>query len=240
VWHLNQINLWLAVAAFAVVYVIKDRLKEVLREYVWTRVSRFFPDNKLLIHDPIKDIDIGRCNERIRFEDKKHLPKDVLTVRNFNHTIDLDEEREETVIIYQNDVSLNAREILQEHTRRTNIKHILRFSVEDLLGRMDDPTVRVQFFDAASQIFCRLRAPKVYHLNVVFRFTRWDDRNEREEPYFQRIRVILDKNGIQRIDPVVDGGRLHELIAAKNGDTAAAKAAAIRKAVTSELNEQAS
>ena len=212
VFPLFMKNFWLAVALFAVLYVIKDRLKEIGRDYVWTRVARYFPDNKLLIHDPVKDIDMGRCTERVRYADKDKVSKDVLSVRNFNHTIDLDEEREETVIVYQNDVTLNAREILASHQRRQDIKHILRFSVEDLFARMDNPTARVQFYDAASRLFCRLRAPKVYHLNVVFRFTRWDDKNQKEEPTYQRIRVILDKNGIHRIDPVVDGARAHELL----------------------------
>lgn len=205
-------NFWLAVTLFAVLYVLKDRLKEVGREYIWTRVSRYFPDNKLLIHDPVKDLDMGRCTERVRYAEKESVSKDVLMVRNFNHTIDLDEEREESVIVYQNDVSLNAREILTSHQRRQDIKHILRFSVEDLFARMDNPTARVQFYDSASRLFCRLRAPKVYHLNVVFRFTRWDDKNHKEEPTYQRIRVILDKNGIHRIDSVVDGCRAHELL----------------------------
>jgi hypothetical protein len=204
-------NFWLAVALFATAYVVKDRMKEIGREYVWSRVSRFFPDNKLTIHDHVKDLAVGRCTERTRYVDKDHVSPDVLLVRNFNHTIDLDEEREETVIVYQNDVTLAAREILREHNRRQDIKHILRFSVEDLFGRMDNPTARVQFYDAASRLFCRLRAPKVYHLNVVFRFTRWDDKNDKEEPTYQRIRVILDKNGIHRIDSVVDGCREHDL-----------------------------
>lgn len=204
-------NFWLAVALFATAYVVKDRMKEIGREYVWSRVSRFFPDNKLTIHDHVKDLNVGRCTERVRYLDKDHVSTDVLTVRNFNHTIDLDEEREETVICYSNDVTLNAREILREHHRRQDIKHILRFSVEDLFARMDNPTARVQFYDAASRLFCRLRAPKVYHLNVVFRFTRWDDKNDKEAPTYQRIRVILDKNGIHRIDSVVDGCREHDL-----------------------------
>ncbi|MNS57833.1 hypothetical protein D3C72_907320 [compost metagenome] len=205
-------NFWLAVAIFAILYVIKDRMKEIGREYIWTRVSRYFPDNKLIVHDPVKDLNIGSCTERVRYADKGKISKDVLSVRNFNHSIDLDEEREETVIVYQNDVTLNAREILASHQRRQDIKHILRFSVEDLFARMDNPTARVQFYDAASRLFCRLRAPKVYHLNVVFRFTRWDDKNQKGEPTYQRIRVVLDKNGIHRIDSVVEGCRAHDLL----------------------------
>lgn len=202
---LYQHNLWLALALFATIYVLKDRMKEFLREYVWDHVSRFFPDNKLLIEDPNKNIDIGRCHEKVRYVQKDHVSPDVLAVRNAHHAIDLDQERKETVVIYQNDLKLYAKEILSEHRRRTQIKHILRFSVESLLSRLDNPTARVQFFDQESRVFCRLRAPKVYHLNVVFRVTRYDDRNRGERPQFHRIRVILDKNGIHHIDTVAVG-----------------------------------
>jgi hypothetical protein len=186
--------------------VVKDRIKEGLRETVWARVSRYFPDNKLLIHDPTSDIDVGKCKERVIYLTKPMVPADVLAVRNTQHVVDLDQERKETVILYQNDVKLYAREILSEHKRRTDIKHILRFSVEELLARLDNPTARVQFYDPASRIFCRVRAPKVYHLNVVIRLTHWDERSRKEAPFYHRIRVILDKNGIDRIDTVpLDG-----------------------------------
>ncbi|HEY9722276.1 MAG TPA: hypothetical protein V6D47_09690 [Oscillatoriaceae cyanobacterium] len=209
--QLNSHWLFLAIIAYAFLYMVKDRIKEILREYVWKRVSSFFPDNRLLVHDPTKHLDIGQSTERTQYLQKSSLPKDVLLVRNFDHTIDLDEERAETVILYQSDVRLNGREILNGHQRRTHLKHILRFSVEDLLARMDNPTVRVRFYDAASRVFCRLRAPKVYHMNVVFRFTRWNDRNQAAEPTYQRVRVVLDKNGIRHIDQVVDAGRVQEL-----------------------------
>lgn len=203
---LQSEHIYLAVTVFALAYMVRDRVKEVAREKVWARISKYFPDNKLLIHDPTKDIDVGRCHERVVYMTKSKVPADVLKVRNTQHVIDLDSERKETVIMYQNDLKLNAKEILSEHQRRTDIKHILRFSVEELLGRLDNPTARVQFYDPESRIFCRLRAPKVYHLNLVFRLTHWDERDRKEVPSFHRIRVVLDKNGIQRIDTVAGTG----------------------------------
>ena len=202
---LYQHSLWLGVTLFAIFYVLKDRLKEVLREHVWEYVSPYFPDNKLTIMDPTNEVAVGRCHEKVRYLTKQQVPEDVLKVRNASHAIDLDQERKETVVIYRNDLKLYAREILSEHQRRTHIKHILRFGVEDLLARLDNPTAKVQFYDHESRIFCRLRAPKVYHLNVVFKLTRWDDHDREEAPHYTRIRVVLDKNGIHRIDTVALG-----------------------------------
>ncbi|MDB5096859.1 MAG: hypothetical protein JWM80_1280 [Cyanobacteria bacterium RYN_339] len=207
--RLYATNLLLAMTIFAIAYVVKDRIKELLRESLWSKISRYFPDNKLLIHDPTSDIDVGKCKERVIYLTKPSVPADVLKVRNTQHVVDLDQERKETVILYQNDLKLYAREILSEHKRRTDIKHILRFSVEELLARLDNPTARVQFYDPSSRIFCRVRAPKVYHLNVVFRLTHWDERNRKEAPFYHRIRVILDKNGIHRIDTVPLDGEIY-------------------------------
>lgn len=202
VLQLTHVNLWLAVAAFALFYVLKDRIKEGLREYVWEHVSRFFPDNRLMIHDPIKDLPIGRCTERAHYLAKEDLPADVRAVRELHHVVDLDSEREETVLLYRNHVKLNAREILAEHRRRTHVKHFLRFSVDELLPRLDDPHVRVRFYDPETGGFQLTNAPKVYHLNIVFKLQRFDASDEPLAPFYQRIRVVLDKDGIQRIEPV--------------------------------------
>jgi hypothetical protein len=198
-------HLFIAMSIFAVTYVAKDRIKELLRESLWARISRYFPDNKLIIFDPTKSIDVGKCHERVIYMAKSVVPTDVLKVINTQHAIDLDSERKESVILYQNDLKLFARDILTEHQRRNDIKHILRFSVDDLLGRLDNPTARVQFYDPQTRIFCRVRAPKLYHVNVVFRLTHWDDANRKEPAAYHRIRVILDKNGINRIDTVATG-----------------------------------
>jgi hypothetical protein len=198
---LYQHSLWFALTVFALVYVAKDRLKELMREYLWERVSRYFPDNRLTIVDPTAGINVGRCHEKVRYLVKGVVPADVLKVRNASHAIDLDQERKETVVMYRNDLKLYAREILSEHQRRTHIKHILRFNVDDLLARLDNPTAKVQFYDTQSRIFCRLRAPKVYHLNVIYKLSKWDG-GRVETPQYTRIRVILDKNGIHRIDTV--------------------------------------
>ncbi|MEB3198811.1 MAG: hypothetical protein VKP62_16585 [Candidatus Sericytochromatia bacterium] len=199
---LYQHGLWLAVTVFAAFYVAKDRLKEVLREYVWDKVSQYFPDNRLTVVDPANGLRIGHCNEKVRHLPKGKVPADVLAIRNAAHVVDLDSARKESVMLYRNDVTLRAREILQEHQRRTHVKHILRFGIEELLPRLDNPTSRVQFYDNDSHVFCRLRAPKVYHLNVVFRLTPRDEGHGTGGPVYRRIRVILDKNGIHRIDDV--------------------------------------
>ncbi|MEB3329536.1 MAG: hypothetical protein VKQ33_09925 [Candidatus Sericytochromatia bacterium] len=199
---LYQHSLWIALTLFAIFYVAKDRMKEVLREYVWEHVSHYFPDNRLTIQDPSTGSEVGRCLEKVRFMAKDAVPGDALGARNFSHVVDLDSERKETVVLYRNDLKLYAREILSEHQRRTHIKHIVRFNVETLLARLDNPTSQVQFYDAESQLFCRLRAPKVYHLNVVFRLTRREGGRRMQAPLLRRIRVVLDKNGLRRIDLV--------------------------------------
>jgi hypothetical protein len=155
-----------------------------------------------MIHDPIKDLPLGRCTERAHYMAKADLPADVRAVRDQNHVVDLDSEREETVLLYRNHVKLNAREILAEHRRRTHVKHFLRFSVDELLPRLDDPSVKVRFYDPEAGGFQRTNAPKVYHLNIVFKLQRFDAGNEPLAPFYQRIRVVLDKDGIQRIEPV--------------------------------------
>lgn len=192
-------------------YIFKDRAKEVSREFILDKIldkfHHYFPDNDLIIEDPtsIKDslknnrTFIGKCKEFMRFIKKDKVKKDILKLRNLNHVVDIDEERYEEVIYYRKDVKLSSKKILNSHHRRNNIKDIIRFNINEFLDKMDNATGKINFYDLEKSIFTSLKAPKVYHINIIFKYTI----DNASEPTYQRIRVILDKNGIVRIEEVI-------------------------------------
>ncbi|MFN8578379.1 MAG: hypothetical protein U0354_16185 [Candidatus Sericytochromatia bacterium] len=194
-----------------VAYIFKDRAKEISREIILDKLldkfHNYFPDNDLIIQDPtnIKDVKkdnktfIGKCKEFMRFIQKDKVKKDIIKLRNLNHVVDIDEERFEEVIYYRKDVKLHSKRILNAHTRRNNIKDIIRFNINEFLDKMDNATGKIRFYDIEKNIFTSLKAPKVYHINIVFKYTIVNA----SEPSYQRIRVVLDKNGIVRIEEVI-------------------------------------
>ncbi len=192
-------------------YMFKDRIKELSREYLFDKLldkfSTYFPDYDLFIQDytQLKDKNnrsrniIGRCKEHMHFIDKEKVNFDITTLRNLDHVVDIDEERDEEVIHYTKNVYLNSQKIITAHHRRTNIKDIIRFNIVEFLNKLDNPIGNINFFDLEKNIFTSIKAPKVYHLNIIFKYTIGNDTH----PIYQRIRVVLDKNGIVRIDEVV-------------------------------------
>lgn len=192
-------------------YMFKDRVKELSREYMLDKVlskfHRYFPDNDLIIEDSTtirngmgvnKNL-IGKCKEFMRFIKKDRIKKDILKIRNHDHVVDIDEERYEEVIYYRKDVHINSKKIMNSHYRRNNIKDIIRFNINEFLDKLDNPTGKINFYDLEKNIFTSLKAPKVYHINIIFRYNS----DNVSEPIYQRIRVILDKNGIVRIEEVI-------------------------------------
>lgn len=198
-------------------YMFKDRVKELSKEIlldkILNRFHRFFPDNDLFIQDYTVLTDksnkkknlIGRCKEFMRFIDKNKIDKDIITLRNLGHVVDTDEERHEEVIYYRKEVSLSSHKIIHTHHRRTNIKDIIRFNIIEFLDKLDNPTGKINFYDMEKNIFSSLKAPKVYHLNIIFKYSI-EDKNCNDTVY-QRIRVVLDKNGIVRIEEVIPRSR---------------------------------
>ncbi len=188
-------------------YIFKDRAKEISREIILDKVldkyHKYFPDNDLIIHDSTNPKSlkspIGKCREFVRFIKKEKVRKEISKIRNYNHVVDIDEERHEEVIYYRKDVKLNSKKIMNSHYRRNNVKDIIRFNINQFLDKLDNATGKINFYDIEKNIFTNLKAPKVYHINIIFRYKS----DNTTEPVFQRIRVILDKNGIVRLEEVI-------------------------------------
>ncbi|MFZ9886755.1 MAG: hypothetical protein ACO3JL_04560, partial [Myxococcota bacterium] len=80
------------------------------------------------------------------------------------------------------------------------VMELFRLSVNDLVRRLDDPLDRASFYDTTTGNFSTQELPKVYHLNLVLRAE--DSRARRR--YWARHRVVVNRRGILRIDPVVE------------------------------------
>ena len=54
-----------------------------------------------------------------------------------------------------------------------------------------------------------MQAPKVYHINAVLRYeTRFGAGSQTRYVDYERVRLIINKNGIVRLERVLERGRL--------------------------------
>jgi|GEM_PF-1655955 hypothetical protein len=210
-FRLHNVSTAVLIGVIVLVYILKDQLKDLFKIYLTNQVQRLLPDQRLAISDPVKHMPIGECRQSVRYTEKGKLPEDIRFVREFSHAIDLDEERNEEVLSYHHTMTLEARQIQQTHQRRMNVKHILRYSVANLLGQLSDPHIQVARFNPETGVFEEVRAPKVYHLNLVFRVGMLGPAGQIEHPVYHRLRVVISKRGIERIEPVAQNQQLADL-----------------------------
>lgn len=191
--------LWVLTLA-VLLYVLKDRIKDISKEKLTRAAQRRFPDFVRRVRDAETGEVVATIAERLSYTSKEALEGSVRHVRSNAHTIELDEEREETVIRYRTDVKVERPKAGGAPRR---IKLIFRFNVESYLARLDNPQVPIRYFDPGVGAFRSDLAPKVYHINVIVRLARWDEWGRIPRTSLLRVRLVVDKDGIVRIDEVL-------------------------------------
>lgn len=193
----------LFVAVFA--YILKDRIKELTKQYLSTRMRRWMPDRdrQVLLPEsaPLSARPIGRIREYIDFVPPDKLDPEIRRLRNAVHTIDVGEDAVESILHYGKTIELNAR--TSGAYPFDGIKDILRFSIRHFLTRLDESPEVLHAFEPETRRVVHLHGGHVYHVNVAMRCVAYDAEGRASPPTLERIRLILQKSGIVRVEPVV-------------------------------------
>ena len=120
------------------------------------------------------------------------LPAEVAKLRAKSLVVELANAPEENIAYYKKKIVLNAASS-PAGGAYTGVVDIVRMNIRHLLDRMDDP-VRSLLLPHPGGIR-RVNGHCVYHLNLVLRYAA----EGRPEEY-RKFRLILDQNGIVRIE----------------------------------------
>lgn len=176
---------WPLFIALIISYMMKDRIKELMRYYFAHRVGSRYYDNKARI-----DIDgenIGWLKEAMDFIPHENVPEEVLAHRNSVHLFDAENEFiSENVILYRKMVHL---------TKDVDINDITRLQVRPFLRKMDDPTQLVGLLDEDGEIKY-IDCDKDYYINIIIRCEYG------ETVEFRRLRLTLNNTGIKSAETV--------------------------------------
>lgn len=193
--------LFVAVSA----YILKDRLKEITKQYLSARMRYWLPDrDRQILPSGLASRGtrpIGRIREYIDFVAPSKLDPDIHKLRNAVHTVDVGEDAVESILHYAKIIDL--RPYAAGASTRDGIKDILRFSVRHLLTRLDESPDVLHAFDPETRGAAPVEGGHVYHVNVVVRHVAHGPDSRPQEPVLERIRLILQKSGIVRVEPVV-------------------------------------
>lgn len=182
-----------------VAYMFREHIKEGTRSLFSRLLERHLYDRKIVIDDPAGG-ELGWLREKIGYVPSEGLPADIVEVR--RRSVDptlraAEEELHETVIHYRKEIILAARRLVARRGA-TGLTDIVRFHVGRWTRDMDEPAGEIDYVDASTQSLGPVQAAKTYRVDVAFRFHARVGR----PPSTQLMRLILDRNGIKRIERV--------------------------------------
>lgn len=181
-----------------VAYAVKDRMKAVLQSLFSDFIARRFPDRKWSIRDRERRTRVGRVHERAGFLPFRRLPAGVLETRRVTREHALEEQaRPERVLWHQKTVEVSGAGSAEGGGDFSMLTEIFRLNLRRWLSHTDDPNRKIVFADPEDARVYSATARRVYNINVVYRLRAGDD----EAPW-HRIRVVVSRKGIERIDSI--------------------------------------
>ena len=188
------------ILALVFAYIVKDRTKDIIRNYSNRIIRMLLHDHKFEIIDPLTGENIGLVRESVHFSSPADLPPEVLRERISGHmTLIESQGKPEEIMVYQKEVVLDTRKISSLHTRHRDINDIIRFNIRKFIQYADDPFHFDKVWDQVSGKVRRLRCAKVYHLNLIIRLETVETAKEKKQVVFKHVRVILNQDGILRM-----------------------------------------
>ena len=184
--------------ALVVSYIFKDRIKDAMKVVLASRTMRRLLDHKIRLHAG-PDRRVGTVGEGFSFLRDRTVPPDVRDLRNRDHITEIEnDDMGEAIILYRKRVHLDTTnvECLGSDTPVEGVTDVTRIKIQRYLERMDDPRQTLYVVDAED--YRKVAARRVYHVQLVLKY------HLPEEVRLKRYRLVLDKEGLLRIEKVSD------------------------------------
>lgn len=185
--------------ALVIGYMFKDRIKELMREWIaGALLGRFF-DHRIDIRKEGLKQKLGRIKNKTFFLQPDRMPKKVVRKREETTEVGLTSGvAGESVFCHAREINLRAnafKNIFSSGLKVGGINDILRIDVRFLLNRMDEPTERCYQLDRDG--VRSLDAHKVYYAFVV---SKYKSLLPYKETLYTLHRVALNRGGIIRVE----------------------------------------
>ena len=194
-----MINSMPFILSLVVFYILKDRIKEGVKNYYSKHAMEWFPDFSTTIQSPRGRL-VGNFTESVSFLSEKELPQDITLARRqqFYHELET-LDRHETIIECKRTFNLYSN-FTKLHSRRHKINTIFRFNVRQFIEKINDSFQLNLNLDLATLGVVEEKLPKVYHLNIVIQNDYLKGGEMIKET--KKFRIILNKWGISRVEHI--------------------------------------
>lgn len=176
-------------------YIFKDRIKDVVRDYLSNKLLRYFYDQKTQISTGSRKRNIGNTRENFSFTKSKLIDEDIKSLRNHDPISKIREYSVgEEIIHYRKKVKLFPRRFEQIFKAFSigGVTDITRFNVAHFTKKMDNP--KRQLFTTDGENYCRTSARKVYNIDFIVRYSSADECD------VKRFRLVMDRGGARRLE----------------------------------------
>ena len=182
--------------ALVVSYMLKDRIKELMRFYfVGANKDKYF-DNKTTIS--LKDNPIGFSKEGMDFITEAMIPQEIMKIRARSPLVEAENRiSDEKIILYRKIVKID-REKMIAHSKYvfSGINDIMRLYVNNFVQKMDNPETPLCFADEDGKM-STIIAEKIYYLNIVMEM-QFDGQAD-----YKRYRIVFSRNGIINLEELL-------------------------------------
>jgi len=187
---------WPLFIALIISYMMKDRIKELMRFWFAHRLSDKYYDNKAKIS--IRSTTIGILKEAVDFIPISSLPEKIEALRNKVHLFSAEDHfSDENVILYRKKVQLDRSTMEKNSTYKfCGINDIIRLQVRPFLRKMDDPITTVSIVNEDGEMVV-VPCAKDYFINIILQY-RYGEVTE-----CKRFRMELNRDGIKNLVEVI-------------------------------------
>ena len=174
------------------IYMLKDRIKELTRWLFAYQLKDKYYDNKTVVS--IKNKQVGWLKEGMDFITDEKVPAEVLRLRVRNKLEADNKLLEEKIILYRKRVEIDNAVLRNQYDYEfKGINDIIRYHINYLTKKMDNPVSSVDCLDEHLQVQT-IKAERVYVLHFVMQF-KWEDQVE-----YKVFHVTVNRNGILSIN----------------------------------------
>ena len=180
---------WPLFVVLVVSYMLKDRIKDLLRFYFAHKLGNKYYDKKASI--TIGDNKVGKIKEGFDFVSQSKIPQTVIRLREKSAAVE-DESRifEEKILLYRKHVTIDDVALAEnDDYPMRGINEILRLHLHRLTHKMDNPVVPIDSVDADGRI-TTVNVEKIYYVNIVFQLQHGG------EVEYHHFRILMTRDGV--------------------------------------------
>lgn len=178
--------------ALVISYMFKDRIKEMARFYFSTKLDQKYFDWKWDVS--IRNRKIGVIKEAFDFISAGKVPEEIQKLRNKGPLVEEENKvYDEKVILYRKRVQLSRKDLEEyKEYHLSGINDIIRLNLMSFTRQMDNPEIPILLPDEENG-YKPIIGKRVYALYFIL------ECESEEEKYYQKYRILFNRNGISDI-----------------------------------------